>query len=85
MEKMADFVLSNAQYTSGSELTSAATGLVSGLGYMVSACSSTVSRSGSNETNATAVVDQVSSTWYWIHTGDGYLPMSCVVRTYRIN
>ena len=61
MAKMADFMLSNAKFTTGSALTSAATGLVSGLGYMVSASSSTVSKSGNNETgvNATATVLQV--------------------------
>ena len=61
MDKMADFMLANAQHTSGSALTSAATGLVSGLGYMVSASSNTVSKSGSNETgaNSSATIMQV--------------------------
>ena len=64
MENMADFMLSNAGVTSGSALTSAATGLVSGLGYMVSASSSTVGKSENNDTssgmNATATKEMVS-------------------------
>jgi hypothetical protein len=67
MENMADFMLSNAEHTSGSALTSAATGLVSGLGYTVSASSSTVSKKDNNDTaaNASATVSQVGVSWWW--------------------
>ena len=64
MESMADFMLSNAGQASGSALTSAATGLVSGLGHMVSATSSTVSKSndtgGGNKTDTVLQVGRGS-------------------------
>ncbi|XP_028406520.1 polycystin-1-like isoform X2 [Dendronephthya gigantea] len=62
MDSMADFMLSNAGQASGSALTSAATGLVSGLGHMVSATSSTVSKSNSSAGgNKTDTVNQAKA------------------------
>ena len=65
MANMADFMLQNAKHTSGSAMTSAATGLISGLGHMVSASSTTVGNTGNNDTssgmNKTATVAMVST------------------------
>ena len=59
MEKMADFMLSNAGASSGSAIESAATGLVSGLGYMISASSATLVNSD-NETSTGAPVNKTA-------------------------
>jgi hypothetical protein len=76
MAKMADFMLSNAKHTTGSALTSAATGLVSGLGHMVSATSSSQSKSdNTTAVNATAAVLQVGVSSAGHDGGSGGLGM----------
>ena len=59
MENMADFMLSNAGASSGTTLKSAATGLVSGLGHMISASSGTVSKA--NESSSEEPVNKTAS------------------------
>ena len=55
----------NADHTSGSAMTSAATGLVSSCGYMVSATSSTVSKRNSSEANSSETMSQVGGDVGW--------------------